>query len=397
MQEILASYRSAAETELADILQFWMEHAPDEINGGFVGRVNSSNWKDYTAPKGSVLNSRILWSFSAAFNATKRISYLLVAGKAYDYFIRFFTDPEWGGVYWTVQPEGEPLDTKKQVYAQAFAVYGLSEYAIASGDEAAKQQAIRIYHLLIEYTYDPVHGGYAEALSRNWQPMSDIRLSEKDANDPKSMNTHLHVLEAFANLYRIWPDPDLQKKLAELVELFLYKIISPATHHLSLFFKNDWTPTANLISYGHDIEAAWLVPEASSVLGNKDLLAAADLASLKIASAAAEGLDGDGGLWYERDAGTQHLIRQKHWWPQAEAMVGFFYAWQLSNQEEWLQRSWASWQFVKKSLKDPASEWRWGVLEDGRNMPGEDKIGIWKCPYHNSRACMEIMRRIGGM
>ena len=224
--------------------------------------------------------------------------------------------------------------------------------------------------------------------------MEDLRLSDKDANARKSMNTHLHVLEGFANLYRIWPDEALKLKLKELVRLFLTHIISTDTYHLQLFFDDDWTPGSELVSFGHDVEAAWLIQEAAAGLGDELLFQEVKNCSVRIAEAAARGLDKDGGLWYEYNLYTKRLVTEKHWWPQAEAMVGFLHAWQESVEKVFLQQSIQSWNFIKAHILDKErGEWVWGVNEDYLVMK-EDKVGLWKCPYHNSRACMEVIRRI---
>ncbi|RYZ28135.1 MAG: N-acyl-D-glucosamine 2-epimerase, partial [Chitinophagaceae bacterium] len=346
----------------------------------------------------SVLNSRILWSFSAAFNYTKNKEYKVLAERAFQYLSNHFVDKEHGGVYWTVTATGEPMDPKKQVYALAFGVYGLSEYYKASGDENAKALAIQLYKIVIDHSYDKTYGGYFEAFTRDWLSLDDMRLSTKDANEPKSTNTQLHVLEAFSNLYTIWPDAGLKKKLHELIQLFLHRIISNNTHHLILFFKEDWLPASRMVSYGHDIEAAWLLQKAAEALGDKVLLLEVKSCSQELAKAAAKGLDEDGGIWYEYSAATHHLVKQKHWWPQAETMVGCFYTWQNTGKKRWLQQSLDSWEFVKKYMKDDTNgEWRWGVSEDHSPMKDQDKVGIWKCPYHNSRACIEIVQLINSL
>lgn len=395
MKNRLAQYRSELESELRDILWYWMTRTVDDTHGGFVGRIDDKENLHPAAPKGSVLNSRILWTFSAAYNLTKRDDYLPYAERAFRYLLNHFIDKEYGGVYWTVNEKGEPLDTKKQIYALSFAVYGLSEYYSASGDEDAKEAAIQVYRDIVAHSYDRQYGGYVEALARDWTATGDLRLSAKDANERKSMNTHLHVLEGLANLYRIWPDRELKEKIKELIGLFLDHIISADTHHLVLFFDDAWNARSTLVSYGHDIEAAWLVQEAAETIGDEALLQEAKRRSVLVAKAAAKGLDKDGGLWYEYDTGTKHLVNEKHWWPQAEAMVGFFNAWQNTGEKKAFEDSLRSWYFVKACLKDGTNgEWIWGVQEDGSPMKGEDKVGLWKCPYHNSRACMEIIRRI---
>lgn len=394
MQAELSTYKKELEAELENIFHFWMRKAVDNERGGFYGQVDYANQVQAQTPKGSVLNSRILWSFAAAYRHTGNSTYLQLADRAYNYISRYFIDAEWGGVYWTVDYTGQPLDTKKQIYAQAFALYALSEYCQCKPEEAVLQQAIDLYQAIVANSYDAIHGGYIEALTRDWKALEDLRLSAKDFNEKKSMNTHLHVLEGFTNLYRIWPDAGLKAKLEELVHLFLAHIIDSNNHHLILFFDDEWNPRSNLISYGHDIEAAWLVQEAAEVIGNAALLETVKERSVQVAKAAARGLDVDGGMWYEFDNEALHLIKEKHWWPQSEAMVGFFNAYQNTGDESYLKHALQSWGFIKKHILDnEGGEWYWGVKEDYTKMQ-EDKAGLWKCPYHNSRACIEVSSRI---
>lgn len=394
MQPFLKKYKTDLENELFQILDFWQKNAVDEDHGGFYGKIDNDNTIFKQAPKGSVLNSRILWTFSAAYNFTKNENYLATAQKAFEYFRDHFIDKEFGGVYWTVDFKGNPLDNKKQIYALAFAVYGLSEFYLSSKNEAARNLAIELYNTIIQYSYDHENGGYIEALTRDWKEIADLRLSNKDANEKKSMNTHLHLLEAYTNLYRSWLDEKLEERITELIFLFLNLIIDPETHHLILFFDEKWNKKSQLVSYGHDIEAAWLIEEAASVIKNKSLLQQVKQQSANLALAATDGLDSDGGLWYEYDISTNNLVKEKHWWPQAEAMVGFFNAWQISGDEKFLQHSLSSWKFIQQHILDKKNgEWFWGIKENNTVMD-EDKTGIWKCPYHNGRACFELIKRI---
>ena len=383
------------ESELHEILSWWMQMSIDDTHGGFVGKMDHDNRIYTEAPKGSVLNSRILWAFSAAYNMTHNGEYLKIADRAFHYIAENFIDKEFGGVYWSVDSTGKPLDRKKQVYALAFSVYGLSEFYLASKNENAKKIAVYTYNDILTHSYDEKFGGYIEALTRDWNQASELRLSAKDANEKKSMNTHLHLLEAFTNLYRIWKDKSLKQRIVEIIRIFFDHIIDSKTDHLILFFDEVWNPRSNIISYGHDIEAAWLIHESARIIEDDSLLEEAKARSVKTARAAAKGLDSDGGLWYEYDVAQQHLTRQKHSWPQAEAMVGFFNAWQLTEDEKFLKRSLQSWEFVKEYMLDKKlGEWYWGVNADQSPMKQEEKLGMWKCPYHNSRACMEIIHRI---
>ncbi len=397
LQERLGGYKIELQNELTSILEFWQQNTIDMEAGGFYGKIDNSGKIFSTAPKGSVLNSRILWSFSAAYNLTGKVQYLNVAERASSYIIDHFIDKQIGGVYWSVDFKGNPLDTKKQIYALAFAIYGLSEFYKAGKNEQSINAAINLYNCIIEHSYDATNSGYVEALSRDWQGISDLRLSKKDANEKKSMNTHLHVLEAFANLYKIWPDEILKKRISELIVIFLDKIINKKTNHLNLFFDEKWNVKSNIIWYGHDIEAAWLLLEAAEIIEDEELVRNLKLSAIRLTNAAAEGLGKDGGLWYEYDADNDHLIKEKHSWPQAESMIGFFNAFQITGDKGYLEKSLDAWGFVKKYILDfKNGEWFWGVKENYEVMD-EDKVGIWKCPYHNGRACIELIGRIDSM
>lgn len=391
----LTTFSNELTEELKNILNYWLNHTVDEVNGGFWGKIDNDNHVTPDASKGSVLNARILWSFSAAYNHNPDEAYLQAATRAYDYIKVCFVDDEFGGVYWSVDYKGDKLDTKKQVYANAFAIYALSEYYLASKLETVKEEAISLYHLLVDKSYDQDKTGYLEAFTRDWQPLGDLRLSAKDANEKKTMNTHLHVLEAYTNLYRIWPNDGLKQQIETLINNFFDHFIDAGAGHLVLFFDEDWNRRSDTISYGHDIEATWLLLEAAETIGNQEMIAKIDGVCIAIAEATIQGLDTDGSLWYEYEPAEDHLVKEKHWWVQAEAMVGFYNAWQVSGNDKYLQLALNNWAFVKDKILDKQNgEWFWGIRADGSIMPGEDKAGLWKCPYHNSRACMEIIKRI---
>jgi mannobiose 2-epimerase len=385
------AWRDEIRTEWQSILQYWILHIPDRENGGFVGRIDEHDRSVHDAPKGLVLHSRILWTFSSAWRHTGQAICQSMASTAYEYLFTHFVDPVHDGAFWSLDASGSPVDTSKRLYGQAFALYGISEYYNAVGDRAVLDEAIRFYRLIEKYGNDPVHRGYFEAFGRDWTPLGDVRLSDKDANESKSMNTHLHILEAYTSLYRVWRDAGLGDRIRQLLEVFALHIIHSSTAHLGLFFTEDWQPRSNIISYGHDIEAAWLLYEAAVTVGDALWTARISDLALRLADAAAEGLDTDGGLWYEKEG--DRLIREKHWWPQAEAMVGFLYAGLISGEERWTLLSARVWSFIKQYIRHPqGQEWYWGIGADQIPMPGQDKAGFWKCPYHNSRACVEIVR-----
>jgi mannobiose 2-epimerase len=394
----LEDYTDDLRAELGNILSYWQNFTVDHQYGGFAGKIGNNNTADLFADKGVVLNARILWSFSAACLYQADPAYLAMAGRAFDYIVSHFMDHEFGGVYWTVDYTGKPADTKKQVYAVAFTIYAFSEYYAVSGDDKAREYAVSLYNDLIRHSYDTVKSGYFEAFSREWMNLPDLRLSEKDANERKTMNTHLHVLEAFANLYKIWPDTGLRIKIEGLLDNFHTHIVDKESGRMILFFDENWERRSSIISYGHDIEASWLILEAAEILAEEDWISRSKELAVKMASACISGLDPDGSLWYENDYENQHLLKEKHWWVQAEAMIGFFNAWQVSGDEGFLHISLRNWHYIKEQIRDTENgEWFWGRLENGQLMAGQDKAGLWKCPYHNSRACLEIIKRIAGM
>jgi len=390
----LMRYQSELKEELNNILTWWMNFAVDP-DGGFVGRIDHDQNVFPESPKGAVLNARILWSFSAGYNSFGGEEYLEHAQRAFNYISRHFVDAEYGGVYWTVNASGQPLNTRKQVYAIAFMIYALAEYSRAAGSIEAEALAIRLYRDLEKHSFDPQQKGYFEAFNRNWSEIGDFRLSEKDANEKKTMNTHLHVLEAYTNLYRSWKDEGLRKQILDLISNFKNYIIRQDNYHLNLFMDQDWTVKSSAISFGHDIEASWLLLEAAEVIEDHEVIqSVADIAVL-MARSSLEGIDKDGGMFHESDPNSGHILREKHWWVQSEAMVGFFNAWQISKEERFLHESLRVWDYVKANLLDPLhGEWIWGRDERGQVMISEDKAGMWKCPYHNSRACIELNKRL---
>ena len=256
MKDIAVMRKEVQDELVNDILPFWMNKMVDSENGGFYGRITGREKLMPEAEKGAILNARILWTFSAAYRLLKKPEYLETATRAKRYIIDHFYDKEYGGVYWSVDYKGEPLDTKKQIYALGFAVYGLSEYNRATGDEEALDYAIRLFESIEKYSFDAKKNGYCEAMTREWGEIADMRLSDKDENERKTMNTHLHILEPYTNLYRVWKDKRLEKQLRNLIKLFTTKILNIRTGHLELFFDDDWVSKYRIISYGHDIEAS---------------------------------------------------------------------------------------------------------------------------------------------
>lgn len=381
-----------------NILPFWATRMVDHEHGGFYGRIDGYDTLHPDAEKGAVLNARILWTFAAATRLFHKMPYRILATRAKDYLITRFIDREYGGVFWSLNADGTPLDTKKQTYAIAFAIYGLAEYYRATQDPEALLTAIRLFEDIESHAFysSPSMGesegaGYVEALTQDWQPIADMRLSEKDENCAFSMNTHLHVLEAYTNLYRVLKNVQrddvqgtkerIKKQLRTLIDIFANHIFDPATGHLMLFFDENWVPLpcgegqGEVFSPGHDIEAAWLLREAQAVLEENEEV---NKLSRRLAVAARDG-----------------IMKEKQWWCYAEAVVGYIDQWQDIPDPHYLNLAKAAWGFIVDHLVDHEhGEWYWSVLPDGTPDRSNDKAGLWKCPYHNSRMCFELIERL---
>lgn len=381
--------------ELNDnILKYWVDEVYDAGRKTFFGKITNDNQKFAEAPLSAVFMTRVMWTFSAACRVFPDDSYKKMADEAFRILLELFWDRENGGIYWSVFPDGKTEESKKQFYAEAFFIYALSEYYLAFHDEKAKQLAISMFMLIEGYAFDVNHGGYIEAATADWKEIGDQRLSPKDLDVKKSMNTHLHILEAYTNLYRIHKDEQVRQKLEHLVRVFLDRIVDRDTGHLILFFDADWKVRSAIKSYGHDIEATWLLHEAAEVLGNQEIAEEVERVALAIADVTLkEGIEHHGGLFYEKEG--DKLTDEFHWWPQSEAVIGFYNAWQISGQEKYLEASAGCWRFIREHLIDKQNgEWFWGV--DSELAPlAEEKINPWKAPYHNSRMCLEMIRRIG--
>ncbi len=381
------------ESELGQLLVWWKEHMVDQEKGGFYGRISGHNMLYKEAEKGVILNTRLLWTFAAAALHTGSATYEKMADRSFQYLQQYFVDQEFGGLYWMLNAEGQIVQPKKQIYAQAFGIYGLSEYYKLRKQEDALHLALELFDLIEAHSCD-APGSYLEAFQRNWQPIADFRLSDKDANEAKTMNTHLHIMEAYTNLYQVYPHEKVRKALQCLINCFLDKFISLETGHLHLFFDEEWKLMSDIISYGHDIECSWLLLEAAEVLGEAALIARVQPIIMQMAEVTLkEGFDQDGGIMYEK-AG-QHVDKEKHWWVQAEAVVGFLNAYQISQNQVYLQATIRCWDFIKNTIKDEVyGEWVWSILEDGTINRRADKAGPWKAPYHNGRMCLEVERRV---
>jgi cellobiose epimerase len=388
LQQFLAETRQ----EFKRILAYWDKYTIDNRRGGFHGRVMYNNQPVLDAPRSVVVTSRILWTYSLAYNFLHNHKHKATAERAYHYLVNHFFDTNFGGVYWSVTADGKPLETKKHIYGHSFALYGLSEYYAATKFQPALEHAIGLFKIIENQSFDKEKGGYWEAFDEVWQPVDDMILTKKPFG--KTMNTHLHLLEAYTNLYKIWPDGLLRERIIHQLGLFKNHIIDPATHRMRMFCDADWKPSNNVISYGHDIEASWLLFETAEAMKDRALHDDFEHIAVKMAEAATTGLGEDGALNYELNPDTNHLETNRSWWVVAEQMVGYLNVYQLSKEEHYLEKSFKTWDFIKKYQIDRANgEWHATVKAD-HTIPKTDKVHFWKGPYHAARACYEVTTRI---
>jgi cellobiose epimerase len=387
--------RQLVEELTGNILPFWMNHSVDKVNGGFYGALTNDLEIHNEVPRSAILCARILWTYATAFRKLGDREYLAMASWAYDYLRRVFLDPEYGGVYWTVNSAGKPVFDRKHHYAQAFAIYGLSEYYRATERPESLDLAQTLFQLLEKHANDSLYGGYIEGSSRKWEALADMRLSDRDLNCRKSMNTMLHVLEAYTNLLRVWQDATLKAQHRALIGIFQQHIVDASTSHFKLFFDDRWNSLLPNVSYGHDIEGSWLLLEAAEVQADPGLVEQVRQTAVQIATAVyQDGLEADGSLPYE--SGPDSLVdSDKSWWVQAEAMLGFYNAYQLSGQERFAQAARHSWNYIQDKMVDRVhGDWIKKLHRDGTPDDSYYKVGPWECPYHHSRACFEMLDRL---
>lgn len=373
------------------IIPFW-KGLRDDVNGGYTGYMDYDLKRDEKAVKGCILNSRITWFFANAYMALKDESLLAEARHGYEFMRKYCVDQEKGGVYWSVRYDGTPEDTTKHTYNQAFSIYALASYYDAAKDESALELAMELFHIIEERCMDEI--GYKEAFDRTFQEIENDKLSENGVIADKTMNTLLHVFEAYTELYRVSGDGAVKERLKWILDTIAEKIYNPKLHRQEVFFDREMNTILDLHSYGHDIETAWLIRRGTDVLGDdtyaeKMLPIILDLTGQVYRTA----FDGRS-LANECEKGV--VDENRIWWVQAEALVGFLNGYQLAPEHtEYLEAARAEWAFIKAHVIDkrPGSEWFWDVNKDGESVSGKPIVEPWKCPYHNGRMCLEVIKR----
>ncbi len=394
----LENLKEECKQEARNILDFWYAYQDKEF-GGFYSYSDFNGNIEKEHGKGVLLHARILWAFSYAYKILKEPKYKEAATHCYKFIRDYAVDKEFGGVYWFLDYKGQPTDPQKHVYNQSFVIYGLSEYFLATGEKEALDLALNLFSLIEKNAFDEVYGGYREAYDRQWSPIENKLVCDtaEGVLSEKSMNTHLHILEAFTKLYEASHDETVQKQMSALAKLMLDKIVNKEKH-FGLFYTREWDCCSHDVSFGHDIEGSWLLDEAADQITDKKLSDEIRKVTLEMAKVTARyGVDKDGATFNEfRDA---HLLdTDRIWWVQAESMIGYFNAYQKTNDEKFLALSEVCFNIIKTQLKDNINgEWFWKVDRYGNPYKDCPKVEPWKCPYHNGRACLEMFKRIDSL
>ena len=368
------------------IIPFW-KSLKDNRYGGFYGFMDEGLQLDRKADKGCILNSRILWFFSSAARVLGREDLRACADHAYR-FLNRFEDPVYGGVYWSVTYDGRPSDTTKHTYCQAFALYGLAAYCRLTGNPEALEKAMALFRIMESRFREPA--GYREALKADLSPETNEKLSENGILAGRTMNTLLHVTEAYAELYRAFPDRKVRECGIAALKQFLDAVYCPEKHRMEVFFDAGFRPLLDMQSYGHDIEGSWLLWDAAEIFLPEEEREPWKNMCLDLLESVTERAFTDHGLHYEVVNGRLNTVRA--WWPQAEAMLGFEFGWRLTKDPVWLDRLGTQWQYVLHTFVDARenSEWFNELQENGSTL-GKPMVDEWKCPYHNGRMCLRLL------
>lgn len=375
-----------------DIIPFW-EKLRDDENGGYYGWMGYDLKVDKKAVKGCILNSRILWFFSNAYTMLKDPGLLKEADHGFAFMKQYCMDKENGGIFWSIQYDGKPEDTTKHTYNQAFAIYALSSYYEASGREEALDMAKELFHIIETKCTDEI--GYKEAFDKSFHEIENDKLSENGVIAEKTMNTLLHVFEAYTELYRVAKLPEVGKRLHWIMETFAHKVYNPELHRQEVFFDKNMKSILDLHSYGHDIETAWLIDRGVEVLGDPEMEELLSPITRDLTAQIYKAAFNGHSLANECEKGVVNTHRI--WWVQAETVIGFLNGYQKDpSRKEYLEAAESEWQFIKDYVIDKraGSEWYWEVDENGKPYPDRPIVEPWKCPYHNGRMCMEVLKRL---
>ncbi len=378
------------------ILRFWIDHAIDRQYGGMIGWLDRQGSPIPPGTKSVVQQSRVVWTFAAAYRQYPQATYKEVATHTLKFLREKMWDAKHRGFWWLVDREGHVVDRKKHLYGQSFAIYGLAEYAQAFNDAVARQQALELFQLIDQKAHDDANGGYREAFSEDWQPLKDDPTL--GSRGRKSMNTHIHLLESFTTLYKATGDARVRARVEELLALCLDKIVDTRQGYARLFFSDDWKPSdSSTSSYGHDIELSWLMTETAEALGRPHDPKVLQASRAVVDHTLRDGFDREhGGVFDEGPAAGPAASKRMIWWVEAEGLVGLLNAFQLTAKPEYRQRFEQQARYVFDHFVDRQyGEWFRYIEPDGR-ISG-NKTDEWKAPYHHARACLEVIQRLEGI
>jgi len=386
-----------AEKGLDELLNFYIKYDKDP-NGGFFGRVGRDLIPDKDADRSLVHQARIMWTFASAYRVLGDRKYLDASLWAMKYIQEHFWDKVYGGGYWGVHADGTPADTNKYTYGNSFIIYGAAELARAAGNEEAKKMAIDTYQLMEKYALDKMNDGYFEAYDRQWNRLERNFENLDPAMGTKVLNTHLHLIESYTNLLRVWNDKELRGKVRELIEIMSNKMLDREIFHYNPYMTDDWKSTVSLVSYGHDIEGAWLLIEAAQTLGDMNILEASKPVAVRIADSCANGLDPTLGGMYSEVLPSGEIDKKMIWWVQAEAVVGFLNAWQITNDDKHWDNMLRVWDYIDRFVIDREGgiyrDWISNSSLSANDPKNHFTVNGWKTPYHNGRMYMEIIERM---
>lgn len=376
---------------ITDIIPFW-EGLKDDENGGFYGLLSYNLKLDKEAEKGCILNSRITWFFANAYLRLKDEKLLECAKHGYKFMTEKCFDERYGGVFWSLDHKGNPLDTTKHTYNQAFCIYALCAYFEATGEKEALIKAYELFFIIEEKCTDKY--GYLEAFTRDFKPESNEKLSENGVLAEKTMNTLLHVLEAYTQFYKVTKDARVAECLHRILDIFANHVYNPVLKRQEVFFDKTYNSILDLHSYGHDIETAWLVDRTLEILSDEKLTESISPITNALAEKTFETAFKDNSLANECEKGVVNTHRV--WWIQAETVVGFINEWEKTGDEKFLKAAENEWEYISKYIIDKrqGSEWYWEVDENGKPFENRPIVEPWKCPYHNGRMCFEVMDRL---
>lgn len=372
-----------------DLLPFWMKLR--DPRGGYAGRVTFDGTVMWDADKGTILHSRILWFFSNAAMLFGDKELLAYAAHAYQWLRDCCFDPIRGGIYWSLTPNGDPLDDTKHIYNMAFGIYALSSYYLAGGEKEALTLAMSLFNTVEAKCR--LGDGYGESYRVDFTPEENRKLSGNGVIAQRTMNSLLHLYEGYTELYRAGHDPRVGNALRKMAELILRRVFNPEKCRLEVFFDRNWQSLVNVHSYGHDVEAAWLLERGTEILGDPGLAERMGVMCRVLADSVYEGAYVGDCLLLERENDRDKTDRV--WWVQAEAVVGFYHAYRKTGDERFREATQKIWEYIKTYLLDRphGGEWIGYLGETGISRGRADLVGPWKCPYHNGRMCMEMIRR----